>query len=170
MDVFGGAAWASLKQHDREARRVAQAGPSECAKSTAECEEGVQNDDEQLARLLHARGDLRHTEQVLSTWCFRRSAGTVPYLLYLLPPDPQNHQKITSRERCCDNFAAIFAPRSPTGTPFAKKIISEKVDRPATNIFFQTVDLILGPSPIHKDEMTANGFSSYEVFVKLGPF
>ena len=47
----------------------------------------------------------------------------------------QNHQQITSRKRCCKNFAAIFVPRSPTTTPFVKNIIFRKNNRPKTNMF-----------------------------------
>ena len=74
-----------------------------------------------------------------------------------------------ARKCHCDHFAAICAPRSPTANPSMKKIILEEMNDP-THMFFQKSTSYCSPAHPTMIKMAANGFSSYELFIKIITF
>ena len=91
-------------------------------------------------------------------------------LLYIVvdvsDPKPSKNQ---TRECHCGHFAASFAPRTPTASPFLPKNIFRKSNI-FTKHFSQKPFPYAFPAHLPRWKLTANGFSSYELFTKKCDF
>ena len=78
-------------------------------------------------------------------------------------------EQMQTRECHCDQFAASFVPRAPTASPFMTKNMFRK-----SSIFDQHVcqkpTSYASPAHLPRWKLTANGFSSYELFTKKCDF
>ena len=90
-------------------------------------------------------------------------------MLYLCRLFAPNHQRIQARACHCEQFAASFVPRTPTASPFLTKNMS-----PNQSVFpifvYQKPTPYASPAHLPRWKLTANGFSSYELFTKKCDF
>ena len=78
-------------------------------------------------------------------------------------------EKQKDAQRRCEQFGGSFAPRSLMATLFVKKTFSKK--RPTKSQHFSKKSTSYAPpAQSTRTKMTADGFSSYELFVKIDTF
>ena len=110
--------------------------------------------------------------QPIPTWFQRdwhisrlgRWIGSFWYIFVIfLTPD---HDTIQTRECHCGQFGASFAPRTPTASPFLPENIFKKTYIFSQTFFRRNPSFTRSPSQAPRRKMTANGFSSYELFTQ----